>query len=71
MGPSRICAPADSIIAVAQTVKPSYRSPWTWISPPSPISSAAAIISSQVLGALSTRSLRYQRSCVFDVNGAA
>src|SRR5919201_4029434 len=72
-GPDRIWPPADSIIAVTQTVYPSYLLAWTWIVSglPSRASlSASRIISPQVFGALGTRSLRYQRSWVLDVNGA-
>ena len=31
VGPERICAPADAISALAQTVKPSYLLACTWI----------------------------------------
>ena len=39
--------------------------------PPSPIFSAMSTISAQVVGGVGTRSLRYQRSWVLVVNGAA
>ena len=70
-GSSRIFEPADSIIEFTHTTKPSYWFACTWISPFSPIRSASSSISSHVSGTCSTLSLRYQRSCVLDVNGAA
>src|SRR5436309_15864354 len=72
-GPERIWPPAESISALTHTVKPSYLLAWTWIVsgfPSDPSFSASLIIWSQVLGALLTRSLRYQRSSVFELKGA-
>ena len=64
--------PADSIIALTQTTRPSYWFALDLDRPSSgPSFSASAIISSQVFGGFLTRSLRYQSSSVFDQIGAA
>src|SRR3954465_10482730 len=69
-GPDRIDVPAEAIIALTHTTRPSYLLPWTWICPlAGPIFSAIWSISSHVFGACGTRSLRYQSSCVFDQIG--
>src|SRR3954453_17225863 len=73
VGPERMCPPADSIRALAQTVKPSYLLAWTWIVAgfPSDASlSATSIIWPQVVGAFGTRSFRYHRSWVLELKGA-
>lgn len=63
---------AEPTSELNHTVRPSYRAPWTWILFSAAGSLAAmAIISSHVLGGVGTRSLRYQRSWVFEVNGIA
>ena len=68
----RMWPPADSTSALNQTTSPSYLSAWTSIRPLSgPSLTPSSIISSQVLGAFGTRSLRYQSSSVLDHNGAA
>ena len=71
-GSSRICAPADSISELNQTTKPSY---WFALhldqavaADPLGLRRASRPRSS---GSFSTLSLRYQRSWVLEVNGAA
>src|SRR3954447_23537677 len=73
VGPERMLPPAESTSALNQTVNPSYLFAWTWINAGLPCAaslSASLIIWSQVVGAFFTRSLRYQRSWVFELNGA-
>src|SRR3954447_14399916 len=71
-GPDRIDVPAEAIIALAHTTRPSYLLACSWISPlAGPICSAILTISAQVFGACLTRSLRYQSSCVLDQIGTA
>src|SRR4051812_39052197 len=66
-GPDRNDVPAEAIIALAHTTRPSYLLAWTWIWPlAGPIRSAILTISGHVLGACLTRSLRYHSSCVLD-----
>ena len=66
-----IWPPAPAISALIHTTRPSYWALWT--STAVPLSTASSIISSQVKssGGASTRSLRYQSSCVLLVCGIA
>jgi hypothetical protein len=66
---STIEPPAPAISELTHTVRPSYWLPCTSIDFPWRL--ASAIISSQVAGGVLTRSLRYQRSWVLEVNGSA
>ena len=71
---SRILPPADATRLLNHTVRPSYCAPCTSISPGLPCwcrATAWLIISSHVAGGAGTRSLRYQRSCVFVLSGSA
>src|SRR5262245_49838327 len=63
--------PAELISVLNHTVSPSYWAPWISMVPFLPSFLAIWIISSHVLGGVGTRSLRYQRNCTLDVNGAA
>ena len=56
-GPERICAPADSISALTQTVKPSYLLAWTWICPAFPRAQLLGLVDHLVPG---RRRLRHQ-----------
>src|SRR3954453_18273560 len=71
-GADRTDVPAEAIIALAHTTRPSYLLAWTWIWPlAGPSFSAICSISAHVLGACGTRSLRYHSSCVLDQIGTA